>query len=110
VVIAVVATRAMQMSADEVVNMIVVGNSFVPAVGAVRVSAVMAVALVLGCAGAFVLRALGQAVFVDMIGMHVMKMSFVQVVGVIIVLHRFVTTIGTMCMFVRTMCFAAAHQ
>jgi hypothetical protein len=70
VVIAVRAAGAVQVTGYDVVDVIAVRKSFVPATGAMFVGAVMTAASVVGSALTFIGAVDGQAVLVYVIAMH----------------------------------------
>jgi hypothetical protein len=74
VVIAVVTMRMMQSSVDQVIDMIAMGHAFVPAPGAMLVSA-----LILWRALSRVARAHSKCVLVHVIPMHVVQMPVMQI-------------------------------
>ena len=71
--------------------MVSVRDRFVPTGWPVRVTFFVSGAGVLGCAGASVGSVFGQFVFVNMVIVHMMQVSIVQIIGVPFVLDSFVT-------------------
>jgi hypothetical protein len=79
---------------DQVVDVIVVGHRFVPAIGAMRVTGFVSAAQVIGGAGLGVLWVHRKGVFVDVIVVRVVQVTVVEVVDVIAVLDRRVAAVG----------------
>jgi hypothetical protein len=107
VVIAVRAARAVQVTADDVVDVVTVRKRFMTAVVAVFVSGIMAAAGMTWCAFALVAAIFGKAMFVYMIFMDVVQVAVVKIVGVTIVLNGLVSAIGSVLVLMGTMCSAA---
>ncbi len=93
-IVAMVAVMEVQVVADEVIDMVAVGDGFVAATGAMNVRLVVAIAAVLGCASVGIAIALFDAMFVHMIAMHVVHVPVVQIVGVAVMLDGGVTAAG----------------
>ena len=84
-IVAVAAVGVMEMSINQVVDVVAVGNGFVAAVGAVNMGGVMSAAGVLRGAGGRVDRRQSDAVLVDVAIMQVVQMTIVEIVDVIVV-------------------------
>ena len=85
VVVAVAAVGVMEMSVDEIVDVVSVGNGFVTAAGAVDMGGVMSAAGVFRGADGRVERRESNAVLVDVAVMQVVQMTIVEIVDVIVV-------------------------
>jgi hypothetical protein len=109
VMIAVVSAWSMQVPGNEIVNVVVMWNCFVPTVRAMSVRAVVTAASMIGSTRALVFRALSQCMLIYVIGMDMVQMSVMQVISMLLMLHRFVTTSGSMFVLMSTMCFATGH-
>ena len=92
-----IAMWMVQVAVDEIVHMITVRHTLVPAAGAVHVAALMPLARVIRRARRRIPAVAFQDVLVDMITMHVVQVTIVQIVGVTVVLNRGVTTAGRVC-------------
>jgi len=107
-IVAVVAVGVVQAAIHQVIHMITVRNRFVAAVGTMRVPDLRA--------GRDVRRALhgvcgvdGQRVFVVVIAVRVVEVTFVQIIRVAVVLERGVAAAGAMDMFGMAMGRMVAH-
>jgi hypothetical protein len=87
VIIAVPVVRVMQMTIDEIVDMIAVGDRFMPAARAMHVSRLMAAAHMVRRAAIRIDRRDRQHMFVHMAAMHVMQMPIMKIVDMTVVLH-----------------------
>ena len=99
-VVAVVAVGVVEMAIDQIVDMVAVGHSFVPAARAMLVRAVVATAAVVWGAGCRIVCIDTQCMFVGVPVVRVMQMTVVQIVDMAIVFHRGMATIGAMGMVV----------
>lgn len=84
-VVAVIPVRVVEVTVDEVVDMVPVRHHLVSAAGAVPVRGNMAVARVIGRADVGMLGIDGHDVFIDVIPVRVVEMPVVQVVDVAVV-------------------------
>jgi hypothetical protein len=96
VIVAMPAVRVMEMLADEIVDVIAMGNLLVTAIGAMNMRGLMPTADVLRRAIRRVGAAHPQDMLVDVIAVGVMQMPVMQIVDVALVLDRRVPTIGSM--------------
>ena len=87
-VVAVISVRMVQMTSDQVVDVIPVRDHVVPTIGAVLVRRAMLPAGVLGSAAFGVDVADLEHVLVDVVAVQVMQMTVVQVVEMIVVFDR----------------------
>jgi hypothetical protein len=85
VVVAVAAVGVMEMTVDEIVDVVAVRDCFVAATGAVDMGGVMSATGVFRGAGGRVERRESDAVFVDVAVMQVVQMTIVEIVDVIVV-------------------------
>ena len=103
VVIAMAIMWVMQPSVDKVIDVITVRHLFVSAARTMRMRAPG-----LGRAAHGVGIANLDNMFVDMIFMHVMKMTIVQIIDMVVMAYSRVPTVGTMLMFVIRMMLLGA--
>ena len=106
-VVAVIPVRVVQVTVDEIVDVIAVRNGFVAATGAVYVRSIMSAASVIRCAVGRVLTTDFDLVLVDVVAVHVVQVTVMQVVHVAVVLHRGMTAVGTMGVVVVRVFFTA---
>lgn len=95
-IITMIAMRMVQMSIDQVIDMIAVRDCFVPTVWTVDMASVMAAALV----GRRARRRIGVADFDDVffhraISVHMVQMAIVQIIDMITMLDTSVFAVGT---------------
>jgi hypothetical protein len=100
VIIAVIAVNVMQMTGDQVVHVIAVGNYLVSATCAMLVTLLMALANVMGSTTCRVGSGGLDYVFINMAFMHEMQVSVVQIINVAVVLYSDMSAVGTMLMSV----------
>ena len=94
-IVAVAFVRMMQVTVDQVIHMVGMGDGLMAAAGAVHVLCVVALARVaLGTVGG-VGRAHLEPVLVDVALVRMMKVTVVKVINVLIVLDGCVVAIGT---------------
>lgn len=94
-VVAVLGVRVVQVIADEIVDVIAVGNLHVTARRPVLMRRIVCAAGVLGSAAGGVGLGDVEDVLVDVIAVRVVQVAVVQVVGVAVVLDRLVAAAGT---------------
>jgi hypothetical protein len=96
--------RVMQVILDQVINVIAMRNSLMPAVRAMNVILVVSSTLVVGSA----VRRIGAAhldlVLVDMIALHTVQMAIVKIVDMAIVLYCRMSAGRTMSVVVAFVC------
>jgi hypothetical protein len=80
-----VAVRVMQVAVDEIINVVAMRYGLVPATGAMLVPGLMSLAPVLRRAAVRVLAGHLDHMLVDVIAMHVMQMSIVEIIDVVAV-------------------------
>jgi hypothetical protein len=80
--------RVVQMTVDQVVDVVAVWNRLVSAPGSVHVTGVVGCAVVVGRAALGVGAVHGDRVLVDMTGVLVVEVAVVQVVDMVLVPHR----------------------
>jgi hypothetical protein len=93
VIVAVAPVRVMQMTVDDVVGVVAVGDRVVAAAGAVLVGAIVLAAVVRRRARGRVRAAYGERVLVDVVAVDVMEMAVVKEVLMAIVLDRLVAAV-----------------
>src|SRR5580700_4599978 len=84
VIIAMVVVRVMQVILDQVINVISMWNSLVPAVRTMHVILVVSPTVVLGSAVGRIGAAHVNPVLVDMISLNIMQMAVVKIIDVAI--------------------------
>jgi hypothetical protein len=100
VVIAVIAVDVMQMTGNQIVHVIAMGNYLVSATCAVLVTLLMALANVIGSTTCRVGSGGLDHVFINMVFMHEMQMSVVQIVNVTVVFYSGMPAVRTMLVIV----------
>lgn len=95
-----VATWAVQVTADQVVGVVAVRNAFMAAAGAVLVSLVVGRAIVGRRAGRGICSTYVHGVIINVIAMHVVHVTIVQVAIVVAVLDGLVTAVVAVLMIV----------
>lgn len=95
VVVAMPAVRVVEVLANEIVDVVAMGNLLVTAIGAMNMCGLMPAADVLGRAIHRVGGADPQDMFVDVVVVGAMQMPVMQVVEVVLVLDRRVPAIGS---------------
>lgn len=109
-VVAVRSVRMVQVSFDQIIDVIAVRHGIVAAIGTVNVLAVAVLAAVVrGRAGTRVGARFGEAVAVHMVIMHVVQVPFVQIIGVPFMNYGFVPAVGAMLMRVSLVDFTFVH-
>lgn len=94
-VVAMAAVRVMEMPADQIVDVIPMGNGFVPASGAMLMGCVVSRAGMIGRAACRVHRAHLDHVLIYMIAVRLMEVPVVQVVDVLAVLDGNMSAAGS---------------
>jgi hypothetical protein len=94
-IVAVVAVRMMKMPLDQVVHVIPMGHSFMPASRSMHVALVVRAAAVLRCAPVRIRRRHFNPMFINVVTMHMVQMSIMQVINVAGVADGRVATIGS---------------
>jgi hypothetical protein len=95
-IVAMVAVRVMKMPFDQVVHVIPVGHSFMPASRSMHMGLVVRAAAVLGCALVRIGLRYFNPMFIDVIAVHMVQVPIMQVINVAGVADGRVTTIGSM--------------
>ena len=95
-IVAMGAVGVVQMTVDEVVNVIPMGNCFMATGRPVNMRLLMSGAVVAGCAFLRIRCVHFNAVFVHMPIVQMVQVSIVKIVGVAIVLHGRMATIRAM--------------
>lgn len=110
VIVAVIAVRMMQMSIDEIVDVIAMRDRCVAAIRSMHMRGVVARAVMVRCAIRRVLRADFERVLFDRAVLTgVMKMTVMRVVDVVAVLHRRVAASRPVLMFVAFVMVVLSH-
>lgn len=100
VIVAVITVRMVQVTVNQVVRVITVGNPIVSTTRPVAVLIIVVMAAMLGCAVVRVRRAHVDPVLVHMIIVRVMQVTVVEEIRVPVVADRGVATVGSMLMAV----------
>jgi hypothetical protein len=85
-----------QVAADEVIDMVAMGNGLVAATGAVAVAGIMAAAGVRRRAGGGVVGVNRQGMLLDAVGAHMMQVAVVEVIDMVAMLDGGVAATGAM--------------
>jgi len=109
VVVAVAAVGMVEVSVDEVVDVVAVGNGFVAAAGAVDMGGVMSATSVFWGADSRVDRRESDAVLIDVAVMQVVQMAIVEIVDVILMLDGGVAAAGFVLVRMFGMGVAGGH-
>jgi hypothetical protein len=99
-VIAMTVMRIMQMSADQIINMVAMRDCLMPTVRPMQMLGRMSGALMPRCAVLRIGRSYANHMFIDMAFMRMMQMAVVQIVDVAIVHDPHVAALGPMRMIV----------
>jgi len=97
-VVAMIAMGMMQVTIDEIVNMVSMRYGFVSTAGSVHMIRTMGAAIVVWRALVRIGRAYRNHMFINMIAMQVMKMAVMKIVNMAIMHHGNVTTVWSMLM------------
>ena len=95
-IVAVVTVWMMQVTADEIVRVISVGNGLMAAIGAMLMACGMVTTCMIGRTGFGILARDAHCMFVMVISMLVVHVAIVQIVGVPFVLNRGMAAIRAM--------------
>jgi hypothetical protein len=98
VVVAVVAVRVVQVTADQIVHMVTMGHRLVSARGSVDVIGRVGVTAMLGRADRWIGAIDAQRMLLDLAAAGVVQMTVVQVIDMALMFDGFVTAIGAMLM------------
>lgn len=109
VIVAVAIVRVVQMAVDQVVDVIAMGQGGVATRRAVDVIGRVAAAAMPRRAGGWIRRVDGDRALVDVIAVHRVKMTVVEVVDVSAVLDREVTAVGAVDVIVLGMRAMGGH-
>lgn len=110
VVVAVIAVRMVQMTVDQVIDVVAVRHRFMPAARPMHMTGAMAGTVVLRRAAVRVGGADGDHVLVDMVAMHVMQVAVMQEIDVAFVAHRGVTALRAVLVVVMGVLGATGHR
>lgn len=99
--------RMMQMAVDQIVDMIAVRHRRVPAICAVCVAAFMCAAIVLRSAAVRVAPTRRDAMVIDVIVVHMVHVTIMEIIGVPVVAYCCVTAVWTVGMAVSFMLYAS---
>jgi len=108
VIVAVVAMRVMQVAVHEIINVVAMGNGFMPAAGAMLVVGVVTAALMFGRALLRILAADVNDVLVHMVLVRMMEVAIVEIIDMAVVHDRRVSASGAVDMIVVRVLFADA--
>ena len=93
VIVTMIAVRMMKMPINQVIYMISMRHGFVPAARSMHVRLIMAPAAVLRRASVWIGRRHLDRMFINVIAMHVVQMSVMQVVNVSTMVNRCMSAI-----------------
>lgn len=96
VIVAMIAMGMMEMTINQVINVIAVRDGFVTATGAMDVARFMAIAMVLRRATVGVCVRYGDYMFIHVVFMWMMKMTIVQIVDMPFVTDGGMAAVGSM--------------
>jgi hypothetical protein len=96
VIVAMLPVGMVQVAFHQIVRMVAMADGFMPAVGPMNVIGAMRPALVVRGTAILIRGAGSQCVFVDMIAMHVVKMTVVEIVDVALVANGRMAAVRTM--------------
>jgi hypothetical protein len=96
VIIAVIAVRMVQMTGDEIIDMIAVWNGFVTAAGSMNVSSIMSGAAMVGRASIRILAAHVNRMFVHVVAVRMMKVAIVDIIQMVAVADGNVAAVRSM--------------
>jgi hypothetical protein len=107
-IVAMAAVRMVQMAIDEIIDMIGVWDALVSAARSMDVMRVMLATRMRRCAGRPVRRADFKDVFINVIAMHMVQVTVVQVIDMAVVLQGDMAATRGMCVGV-ILVFGASH-
>ncbi len=108
-IVAVASMGMVQMPLHQIVHMIPMCHRLMPTARTMHMILGMSAATMIRCAAIGIAHIDLQAMFIDMIAMHVVQMTIVQVVDMAIVLDRRMSAARAMLMGVIGMLVACAH-
>jgi hypothetical protein len=108
-VVAMVAVRMVEVSIHQIIDMVAVRHGLVTAIGPVDMTRVVPGAVMIGRADVGIRCGHCQDMFVDVISMHMMQMTIMQVVDVPVVIDREMSAAGAMLMNMVFVFRASAH-
>jgi hypothetical protein len=106
VIIAVSAMVMVQVTAHQIINVVAVRCSFVPAIGAMSVVAAVRFAVMRGCAAVRIGIADGNDVLVNVVAVHVVHVAIMKVVGMAVMANSHVPASAVVDVRMRRMRFA----
>jgi hypothetical protein len=110
VIVAVVAVRMMQVSSDEVVDVVSVRHGFVAAAGAMLVGGIVGATSMGRRARRWVRCTNSERVLVDSVALRVVQVAVVEVVGVAVMLHGLVAAAGAVLVRVIRVSLVIGHE
>jgi hypothetical protein len=105
-----VAVRMMQVTLDQIIDVIAMRDGGMAAVRAVHVLGIVPAALVARRAGVRIFGGDGDRVIFNVIALSVMKMSVVQVIDVSVMLDRHMSAIGAVLVSMSFVHFCRRHR
>jgi hypothetical protein len=100
----------MEVSTNEIVNVVSVGHAFMSTGGTVSVLAIVTFAIMVGCASTRIEATNWKGMFVDVAFMDMMQVPIVQIVSVAVVRHRRMSTLGAVGVTVGGMFFTSSFH
>jgi hypothetical protein len=110
VIVAVARVGVVQMPADEVVHMVSMRNRLVPTAWAMSVLALMFPARVIRRAARRIRAAHGDGMVIDMLAVHVVQVTIVQIIGVTFVPHSSMPTSSTVLVLPVILVLGTVHR
>ena len=108
-VVAVPSVLVMEMTVNQVINVIAMGNRFVAAARTVLVVILMTVAGVTGSAFCGVLGIDFEDMLINMVSVEMVKVAIVEIIHMVTVFDSHVATVGTVLVIMRFVFFAIRH-
>lgn len=108
-IVAMITVRMVQVAIHEVIDVVAVRHRLMPATGTVNMAGGVAAATVLRGAAIGILRADRNHMLIDMVTMHMMEMSIVQVVHMALMFDRGMAAVRAVLMVVVIVLLASAH-
>jgi len=109
-VIAMITVRMVQMTIDQVIDMVTMGHRLMAAAWAMYMAGGVAGALMVWRAALGILSVNRQAVLVNMIAMHMVQVAVVQVIDMTIMLNRRMATARLVLMVMVGVFRASTHD
>src|SRR5262249_34308314 len=109
-IITVTAVRVVQMTGYEIIGMTAVGDCFVSTVRGVGMAFIVPTAIMRWRASLWVICAHVNTTLINMIFVHVVHMTIVEIIAVVPMPNRFVPAVGSVPMVVILMLLVVTHD